>query len=60
MEDSGGNAILQDLTPYFDPVFLFHMGSFHMNKTATILFAMILLVAVVDLASYSTRRVLTR
>ena len=38
----------------------FHMGLFHMNKTATILIAMILLVALVDLASYLTRRVLTR
>ena len=38
----------------------FHMGLFHMNKTATILIAMILLVVVVDLASYLTRRVLTR
>lgn len=38
----------------------FHMGLFHMNKTATILIAMILLVAVVDLASYLTRRLLTR
>ena len=38
----------------------FHMGLFHMNKTATILIAMILLVALVDLASYLTRRLLTR
>lgn len=38
----------------------FHMGLFHMNKTATILIAMILLVAMVDLVSYLTRRVLTR
>jgi phosphonate transport system permease protein len=38
----------------------FHMGLFHMNKTATILIAMILLVALVDLASYLARRALTR
>lgn len=38
----------------------FHMGLFHMNKTATILLAMILLVALVDIASYVLRRVLTR
>jgi phosphonate transport system permease protein len=38
----------------------FHMGLFQMNKTATILLAMILLVAVVDIASYVLRRVLTR
>ena len=38
----------------------FHMGLFHMNKTATILIAMILLVALVDLASYLLRRVMAR
>jgi phosphonate transport system permease protein len=38
----------------------FHMGLFHMNKTATILLAMILLVAAVDIASYVLRRLLTR
>lgn len=38
----------------------FHMGLFHMSKTATILLAMIFLVALVDLASYLLRRVLTR
>lgn len=38
----------------------FHMGLFHMNKTATILLAMIALVVLVDLTSYLTRRVLTR
>ena len=38
----------------------FHMGLFHMNKTATILGAMIALVLLVDLASWSTRKVLTR
>jgi phosphonate transport system permease protein len=38
----------------------FHIGLFQMNKTATILLAMILLVAVVDIASYLLRRVLTR
>ena len=38
----------------------FHMGLFHMGKTATILGAMLLLVALVDLLSYAARRVLTR
>jgi phosphonate transport system permease protein len=38
----------------------FHMGLFHMNKTASILGAMIALVLLVDLLSYSARRVLTR
>jgi phosphonate transport system permease protein len=38
----------------------FHMGLFHMGKTATILMAMIALVALVDIASYFLRRVLTR
>ncbi|MEZ5664870.1 MAG: phosphonate ABC transporter, permease protein PhnE [Burkholderiaceae bacterium] len=38
----------------------FHMGLFHMNRTATILGAMLLLVAVVDAASYAFRRWLTR
>jgi phosphonate transport system permease protein len=38
----------------------FHMGLFHMNKTATILGAMLLLVAVVDALSFSARRALTR
>jgi phosphonate transport system permease protein len=38
----------------------FHMGLFQMNKTASILLAMIVLVALVDLASYLMRRVLTR
>lgn len=38
----------------------FHMGLFHMGKTATILAAMLLLVALVDGASHATRRVLTR
>jgi phosphonate transport system permease protein len=38
----------------------FHMGLFHMNKTATILAAMIGLVALVDLASYLCRRWLNR
>jgi phosphonate transport system permease protein len=37
----------------------FHMGLFHMNKTATILIAMIALVALVDLCSYVMRRVLS-
>ena len=34
----------------------FHMGLFHMPKTATILIAMLLLVALVDFASYAARR----
>jgi phosphonate transport system permease protein len=38
----------------------FHMGLFHMGKTATILIAMMALVAAVDLASYFSRRWLTR
>ncbi len=38
----------------------FHMGLFHMNETSSILMAMILLVAAVDLLSYISRRVLQR
>lgn len=38
----------------------FHMGLFQMGKTATVLGAMLLLVALVDALSYSIRRVLTR
>ena len=38
----------------------FHMGLFHMAKTATILGAMVLLVALVDALSYGARRWLTR
>ncbi|MBL8516578.1 MAG: phosphonate ABC transporter, permease protein PhnE [Betaproteobacteria bacterium] len=38
----------------------FHMGLFHMGKTATILMAMIALVALVDIASYLARRWMTR
>ncbi len=38
----------------------FHMGLFHMGKTATILAAMLLLVALVDGASHASRRWLTR
>ena len=38
----------------------FHMGLFHMGKTATILGAMLLLVALVDALSYAARRWLTR
>jgi len=38
----------------------FHMGLFHMGKTATILGAMLLLVALVDSLSYVWRRWLTR
>ncbi len=38
----------------------FHMGLFHMGKTATILLAMVALVALVDVASYLARRWMTR
>jgi phosphonate transport system permease protein len=38
----------------------FHMGLFHMGKTATLLAAMLLLVAAVDALSYGARRWLTR
>jgi phosphonate transport system permease protein len=38
----------------------FHMGLFHMGKTATILGAMLLLVAMVDALSHGARRLLTR
>ena len=38
----------------------FHMGLFHMPKTATVLGAMLLLVALVDAASLGTRRWMTR
>jgi len=38
----------------------FHMGLFQMGKTATVLGAMLLLVALVDALSYSVRRVLAR
>jgi len=38
----------------------FHMGLFHMGKTATILGAMLLLVALVDSLSYAARRWMTR
>jgi len=38
----------------------FHMGLFHMGKTATILGAMLLLVALVDVLSYGVRRWMTR
>jgi len=38
----------------------FHMGLFHMGKTATLLGAMLLLVALVDALSHAARRVLTR
>jgi phosphonate transport system permease protein len=36
------------------------MGLFHMNKTATVLLAMLLLVGLVDALSYLLRRLLTR
>jgi phosphonate transport system permease protein len=38
----------------------FHMGLFHMNKTASILIAMLILVAIVDVASFAVRRQLSR
>jgi len=38
----------------------FHMGLFHMHKTATLLAAMLLLVALVDALSYASRRWLMR
>jgi phosphonate transport system permease protein len=38
----------------------FHMGLFHMGKTATILGAMLLGVALVDMLSFASRRSLTR
>ena len=38
----------------------FHMGLFQMNKTCTILAAMLLLVALVDALSYAARRWMTR
>jgi phosphonate transport system permease protein len=38
----------------------FHMGLFQMAKTSTIVAAMLLLVALVDLLSYAVRRALTR
>jgi len=38
----------------------FHMGLFHMGKTATILAAMLVLVALVDTLSYGARRLMTR
>ena len=38
----------------------FHMGLFHMSKTATILLAMLALVAIVDALSYASRRWMTR
>mgnify|MGYP000024968266 CR=1 FL=1 len=38
----------------------FHMGLFQMGKTATVLAAMLLLVALVDAFSYAARRVMTR
>jgi len=39
---------------------VFHMGLFHMDKTATILIAMLILVASVDATSYLLRRLMTR
>ena len=38
----------------------FHMGLFHMAKTATVLLAMLALVALVDGVSYTARRLMTR
>jgi phosphonate transport system permease protein len=41
-------------------VLAFHMGLFHMNKTATVLIAMLVLVGIVDALSYGLRRTLMR
>jgi phosphonate transport system permease protein len=41
-------------------VLAFHMGLFHMNKTATVLIAMLTLVGLVDALSYGWRRLLMR
>ena len=38
----------------------FHMGLFQMGRTATVLIAMLVLVALVDALSYWMRRVLSR
>jgi phosphonate transport system permease protein len=38
----------------------FHMGLFQMPETGSVLVAMLLLVALVDLLSYVARRVMTR
>jgi phosphonate transport system permease protein len=38
----------------------FHLGLFQMAETGSVLAAMIVLVAIVDLASYATRRVMSR
>jgi phosphonate transport system permease protein len=38
----------------------YHLGLFQMAETGTVLAAMILLVAVVDIASYAARRVMSR
>ena len=38
----------------------FHIGLFHMAETSSILIAMLVLVAIVDLASYLSRRTLQR
>jgi len=38
----------------------FHMGLFQMGRTATVLGAMLLLVALVDALSYLSRRALAR
>jgi phosphonate transport system permease protein len=38
----------------------FHMGLFQMNKTSTILIAMLILVAIVDALSYTSRKSLNR
>ncbi|MBI3349265.1 MAG: ABC transporter permease subunit, partial [Burkholderiales bacterium] len=39
---------------------MFHMGLFQMDKTATVLLAMLVLVALVDAASFGLRRWLMR
>ena len=42
------------------PLLSFHMGLFHMRETSTLLLAMLVLVAVVDIASWVLRRRLQR
>ena len=39
---------------------VFHMGLFHMRETSSVLITMILLVSLVDVLSYLTRRILAR
>jgi len=41
-------------------ILAFHLGLFHMGKTASVLIAMVLLVGLVDALSYGLRRLMTR